>query len=174
MWSLDQSISCKRDKQCTFSRVGTSLEVGAPTTERLQCEQVIGTGPVIENNTDVEHTGWKQCEGIQQPFCRTRCEEMVRPLPKTKQFVEQDERICECPQRFRKLSFPPKCRKYCNCQKIGPQDFDESPSFRHPKARRIQCDQSTFVTTSAVRLSACEQYDSPSMSGLLKSFSYPP
>ncbi|KAF8763664.1 hypothetical protein HNY73_021822 [Argiope bruennichi] len=101
-----------KDKQCHFSKDGTSLELGAPTTERLQCEQVIGTGPVLEYNGDDEHAGWKQCEGIQQPFCKTRCEEMVSPLSNTEQIVEQRERIEDCFQRFRKLKFPPKCKYF--------------------------------------------------------------
>ncbi|GFS52911.1 uncharacterized protein NPIL_610821 [Nephila pilipes] len=111
------------DKQCCEHTCGTSLEVGPPTTERMENETIIKTAPIFECETTMQTTpvinhetmiqragcGWNQCEGIAEPFCPTKCVDMVQPKPK--QIKIEDGTLCNCPQKFRNLKFPPKCKR---------------------------------------------------------------
>ncbi|GIY01070.1 uncharacterized protein CDAR_419481 [Caerostris darwini] len=96
---------CK-DEQCRSTHGGTSLEVGAPTAERMNAELICATVPIVQHVPIVQPPVLKDCEGVVQPFCPTRCDEMIKPVKGVK--LEDDERTSECPQRFRTLKFPPK------------------------------------------------------------------
>ncbi|GFY66119.1 uncharacterized protein TNIN_422931 [Trichonephila inaurata madagascariensis] len=110
--NLDQCDSLIKDKPCSEHTCGTSMQVGPPTTERMENETIIKTVPALNHGMMIKPAGcgWNQCEGIAQPFCPVKCENMVQPKPK--QIKVEHRTLCDCPQQFRTLNFPPKCKRY--------------------------------------------------------------